>query len=472
MKSSLRKVLQNQVPVPLVSSNNGSIFSLTDRTTSLSGNQSLLNSYGVMSTVYSCVSLLSESTARTEWKLFQKQPTDARRRWSTTDNPSDNRQEVIKHPALSLISNPNDFYSRFRLFEIDQTYLELIGEYYWVLDRGNALGLPTAIWPVPPQRIQPVPSPTEFIAGYVYSPPDGSMPIPLTTDEVISCLLPNPLDPLHGLGPVQSILVDIDASRYSAEWNRNFFINNATPYGVITTPTNLDDVEFKQLMDRWRESHRGVSRSGRVGVLEGGNVFTPVGMTAKDMDWINGRNLSRDIVREAYRMHKIMLGTTDDVNRANAQTGEEVFASWCVVPRLERKRDMLNNQLLPMFYGGKTPDVEFDFITPVPPNREQDMNELKVKAAAAQQLIESGYDPNDVAEVLGLPAMNVVEKATQIPAAPPGWIPAPAPDGSNPAEPDDLSAAATEMENRLRKTLSNGHENVDLDLMRQFVGGL
>lgn len=478
MKSGLRRALRNQSPVPLVKGAVGS-YNLSSNAYSLSGSESLMNAYSAMSTVYSCVSLLAESTARVEWRLYQKNPTDARRRWSTNDNPIDNRREIVKHPALSLISKPNSFYTRTRLFEVDQTYLDLVGESYWVLER-SAFGFPTAIWPVMPHRMEPVPSRDNFIAGYVYSPPDGGQKIPLAASDVIATLLPNPLDPLHGLGPVQSILVDIDSSKYSAQWNRNFFINSAIPGGVISTPSNLSDEEFQQLMDRWREAHRGVSRAGRVGVLEAGQTFTSTGLSQKEMDFASLRNLSRDIVREVYRMHKVMLGVSDDVNRANAQTGEEIFATWCVTPRLDRKRDMLNNVFLPMFYGGADPDIEFDYITPVPANREEDNAELTSKADAAQSLVNAGYDPADVLLTVGLPAMKTAERATQMPAVPPGWIPgtqpAITPGTDAPATPAEspvanLSAAAAEMEGRLRKTLSNGHQPVELGILRELIGG-
>ena len=64
-------------------------------------------------------------------------------------------------------------------------------------------------------------------------------------------------------------------------------------------------------------------------------------------------------------MHKVMTGVTDDVNRANAQTGEEVFASWKVAPRLDRWRDVLNTQFLPLF-GSAGEGVEFDYVFPQP----------------------------------------------------------------------------------------------------------
>ncbi|MCW2900995.1 MAG: portal protein, partial [Streptosporangiaceae bacterium] len=216
----------------------------------------------------------------------------------------------------------------------------------------------------------------------------------------------------------------------------------------------MDDDEFDQMIDRWRDSHRGVGRAHRVAVLEGGATWVPNGSAQKDMDFVNLRGDSRDAIREALGMHKVMTGVTDDVNRANAQTGEEVFANWKIVPRLDRWKDVLNFQFLPLF-GSTGTDVEFDYIYPLPANREQDNAELTAKTAAAEALVNAGYDPHSVLEVVGLPDMEVAETAVQAPGLPPGWVPeapaAPAAPGAAPAQ-DGQELAA-----RLRKMLSNGH---------------
>jgi len=94
------------------------------------------------------------------------------------------------------------------------------------------------------------------------------------------------------------------------------------------------------------------------------------------------------------------------------------------MPRLDRWKDVLNTQFLPLFYPpGAVIPYEFDYIYSLPVNREQDNAELTAKAEAAQKLVQSGYDPHDVLVVVGLPDMGVVEVATQAPAAPPGWVP-------------------------------------------------
>lgn len=379
-----------------------------------------LRAYQKSGTVFGVVSLLASATAFPEWRLYRK-TTDNRVRYSTADIGSDQRIEVIQHQALKILNNPNPFMTRMNLFEISQTYLDLTGEAWWILDYAGGLQFPTSLWPVRPDRMVPVPDPQNFLKGYVYQGPDGEQ-IPFQLNEVIVNKLPNPLDLYRGQGPIQTVMADVDAGDYAAQYNRNFFYNDATPGGIITVPTELTDEEFDQLTNRWRESNRGVSRAHRVAVLESGQQWVSTAASQKDMAFVELVNNSRDKIREAFRVHKVMVGISDDVNRANAQTGEEVHHSTQTVPRLNRWREVLNFQYLPLF-GSTGAGVEFDYVKPQVDNREQSVAEMTAKASAAQMYIDAGFDPHDVLEMLGTPDMNVVEKATQAPALPPGWVP-------------------------------------------------
>jgi HK97 family phage portal protein len=428
--------------------------------------EALLRAPAFMGTVYSIVSLYAESVGRVDWKLYRKQPADARRRYAPhTDTGSDQRTEVVQHAALDLISRPNPFSTRFTLFEQDQQFLDLTGEWYWVLTRDPRATFPLGAWPVRPDRMTPVPDPERFLAGWIYASPDGREKIPLAVDDVIQGKYPNPLDMMRGLGPVQSVLMDIDAARFSTAWNRQFFLNSAEPRGVVEMPGNLDDPEFDEFQMRWAETHQGISAAHKVAMLENGAKWVPNQMSIRDMDFANLRSLARDVVREAFRSQKVMLGVSDDVNRANAQTGQEVFAAWGTVPRLDRKKDVLNNRLLPMF-GSTGTGVEFDYVNPVPANRELDQAELTAKVTAAVALIGIGFDPSEVLEMVGLPEMSMAELTAA--AAPPVPAPAPAQGGDGTSQAD--------MEARLRRMLGNGHLPVpELDsrtmrALRQLAG--
>jgi hypothetical protein len=276
------------------------------------------------------------------------------------------------------------------------------------------------LWVARPDRMAPVPSATDFVAGYVYTGPSGEQ-IPLDTDDVIFLRTPNPMDPYRGMGAVQTVLADLDATRYSAEWNRNFFINGAEPGGIIEVDKRLSDEEFDELKTRWDESHKGVSNAHRVAIIEQGK-WVQTKFSQRDMQFSELRSQSSEFIREAFGFPKPMLGTVEDVNRANAEAAEVVFARWLLVPRLERIKQALNSGLLPLYGKDAARTLEFDYDNPVPDDKQAEADELAAKAKAAKDLVGVGYNPQDVARVVGLPEMRFTGSA---PAAPPTAGPAP-----------------------------------------------
>ena len=394
----------------------------------------LIRAYKRNGTVRSNVGLIAESVSAQDWALYRTAPQDGRVRYSTHDKGSDQRVQVVQHAALNLLNNPASItvdgirlpvWTRRSLMQISEIWLHATGKSHWVVDYGEGMSsVPLGLWPVRPDRMTPVADPDRYLAGWLYKSPDGREMIPLKPTEVIYNRSPDPEDLYGGCGPLQSVLADIEAADYAAEYNRNFFVNSAEPGGVIEVPNGFQEGEFDEFVDRWRESHRGVARAHRIAVLENGAKWVPNPHSNTDMDFVNLRTMSRDVIREALAMHKVMTGVTDDVNRANAQTGEEVFASWKVDPRLRDWRDVFNGQLLPLF-GATGVGVEFDYSYPMPQNREQDNAELTAKTKALAVLIDAGADPDDACQVVGLPSMKFAERATQAPALPPAWVPAP-----------------------------------------------
>jgi HK97 family phage portal protein len=463
VRSGLRR-LRNQrgSPVPYgPRSIGGSTGLFTPLMTSRIGNETFMRALAGNGTLWQIVHLLSSGTARAEWRLYRKN-TDNRRRYSTGETGSDQRTEVLQHQALSVLNRPAMFsaagrdlpaWTRFSLFEQSQQYLELTGESPWAVQYDPRATFPVGLWPVRPDRLEAVPDPEVFLKGWIYHGPTGER-VPLQPHELIMEKLPNPFDPYRGLGPVQAVLVDLQAAAYSARWNLSFFMNDATPGGVIEVPNSLDDTEFDDFTARWRETHQGVNAAHRIAFLENGAKWVPNQMTLKDMDFANLRGVSREIIREAYGLHGAMLGLSEDINRANAQTAEEVFQSWKIVPRLDRRKETLNNLFLPLF-GSPGQNVEFDYVSPVPANREQDNSELTAKANAAGILIQLGvFDPQDVLEVIGLPPMAAI--TTPEPAAP-----EPQPEPAPPPQPQAGWAPFVPRPPEDRPAAVNGHSLVE-----------
>ncbi|NUS24432.1 MAG: phage portal protein [Streptomyces sp.] len=362
-----------------------------------SGQVAQMAAMGSVGTLFSIVNRTSTATSQVEWKL-----------WRTAKSGKDkDRVEVTSHAALDLWNKPNSFMPRQEFVEVEQQHVDLTGEGWWVIARDERSPIPLELWPVRPDRMTPVPDPDMFLRGYMYRAPGGEE-VALGLDEVIQLRMPNPLDPYRGMGPVQSILADLDSTKYSAEWNRNFFLNGAAPGGIIKVSKTLGDAEFDELRMRWNEQHRGVANAHRVAILEQGE-WVDRRFTQADMQFVELRKVSRDVIREAFGIPAFALGEVADVNRATAEASKAWFAEMLTVPRLERFKAALNHDLLPLF-GVAAQGLEFDYVSPVPGDREADAAELTAQASAAERLVAAGYDPADVLSVVGLPEMRFTSK--------------------------------------------------------------
>lgn len=370
------------------------------------GTTAELNSMGSVSTLFAIVNRTAKAEAGVEWGLYRK----------AKSGKKEDRVQVTSHAALDLWNKPNAYYTQSVFVEAGAQHKQLTGETWWVVAYDERSTIPLELWPVRPDRMTPVPDPEQFLSGYMYTGPDGQQ-VALRKEDVVFIRTPHPTDPYRGIGPVQALLTDLDAVRYSAEWNRNFFLNSAEPGGIIEVPNGLSDAEFNELRDRWNEQHKGVANAHRVAILEHGQ-WKDRKFSQRDMQFVELRDVGREIIREAFGFPKPMLGSVDDVNRANGESGERMFARWLIVPDLEAIKDALNNQLLPL-YGPTAKDLEFDYVNPVPEDVDKDAIQLTARANAAKALADAGaWEPDDILSAVGLPEMRRAAPAPPAPVAP------------------------------------------------------
>ncbi len=377
--------IDNRSPVPLASRNRrifgynpaGSMFEY-------------LSMYLSDPVIRPIVARLFQGVSQTTWHLYKK---------STTGDPQD-RTEIMSHGVLDLISKPNDFQTFGEIMARGQQHWELVGETSIVLGFQPGVKYPIDMWVLRPDRIAPVPDPYLFLTGWIYTAPGDGEKIPLETRELLRMVDPNPVDPYRGAGAVQSLLRDLDAQRFTKEWQAEFFQNSAQPGGMIVADHRLDDAEFEEMRDRWAEQHQGVSKAHRVAILEN-TTWVQNSFSLKDLQMAELEALGRDKTLAAFGMSKSMIGIVEDVNRANAEAGEYMFAADMIKPRLIKWRQLLNQQLLPLF--DPTGRLELDFDDPVPENSEANIAERKTNFDVLIAAVAAGFDNTEVAEYLSLP---------------------------------------------------------------------
>jgi HK97 family phage portal protein len=311
--------------------------------------QAYLKAYGEIGWLFACTNRIAGDVADTEWKAYRKGEEDP----------------LKSSRALELLNNPNPYFSKFRLIELTQMYLDLVGKGYWYIAKDRA-GRQAQIWPVSPLNMTVIPDKDNFIKGYIYQA--GAERVPLDPDEVIFFSYADPNNPYNGISPAHAAAVPLESDKYAATWNRNFFYNNAEPAGIVSFPEGVDEDDFEAWKEKWRDEYGGLGNAKKTAFIRGGQVtYTAIQISQKDMDFYNLRLSNRDEILAIYGVPKSILGIVEDVNRANAEASEYTYMKHTISPRLKRIQDTLNNEFIQLF--GEE-GVELRFTDVVPENKD------------------------------------------------------------------------------------------------------
>lgn len=377
-----------------------------------------LDAMGGSAALFAIVNRTSTAVAKETWHLHRRRP------GATCEYEQDGEKcgatgvvMVEKHPALSVLARPSEFYTTQEFFESEQQHVDLTGEGWTVTSRLGSM--PYELWVARPDRMIVVTDQRDFLTGYIYVDPDGRE-MPIRKEDVGQIRMPNPKDPYRGMGAVQTVLSNIDSGGYSAEWNANFFRNGARPGGIVKLSRKMSDPDFNQLVERFNANHRGITNANRTAFLEDGDWVDVKPMSIADMQFVETSNLNRDTVLLAFGMSKFSVGVVDDINRATANASKAWFGEAQTVPRLDRWKGMLNADFLPQFPGYVPGDVSFCYSNPVPADREATRDDLDAAVKRYDILIRVGMDPEQAAEVAGLPPGLKIVNPPAAAAARPG----------------------------------------------------
>ena len=301
-------------------------------------------------------------------------------------------ETVKEHPVLELLDRVNPYVSFPDLLKIHQTYKDLTGNaYWWLIKEGNTI---VEIWPyLRPDRMSVIPSAENFIGGYNYLVPGKGEYVKFQPDEIIHFKYPNPLDPYTGVSPMEACYLAFNTYIRSSEFNNRFFSNNARADFLLSFPNGLSDPEQKQIRAQWENRHRGVGHEHRFAIISGDAKVQTVGVSQKDMEFMEQMKFTRDEILAIFKVPKALLDP-QELNYASAQVAKEVFTEEVVVPLMQDFVTQLNEFLLP-FYGDDS--LFFDFESPTHENPE-------AKRLRYQTLSSVGaISPNEIREEEGLP---------------------------------------------------------------------
>lgn len=251
-------------------------------------------------------------------------------------------REITEHPALDIWSrNMGAFLPGYSLRKLTHGHLELTGEGFWFLGR-NAQGVPVDALSIPPSWI--IETPRADRPTFILSKRFLNQEIP--AEDILWFKDPDVEDPyLRGVGPATAIGAELETMDNASEFLRRFFHNDMRP-NLLIYGSDFKKTERQKMELLWRQKVRGVANSHGAFFMQAPESITikEVSSGMRDHQMTELMDWEVTFVRKYFGIPPSVLGDFSD-NSGLGASGVEIeamiFARWCLVPRLELFRAVL-----------------------------------------------------------------------------------------------------------------------------------
>ncbi len=266
-----------------------------------------------------CVRLVSEAAASIGFLAYQREA------------------ERPEHPALALLSRPNGAMTGADFLETLYGQLLLSGNAY-VEAVAVGTGGTAALHLLRPDRVSVVSGADGWPAAYDYRA--GTAVRRIALDGLLHLKLFHPLDDHEGFAPLAAAQVALDLHNAAGRWNKALLDNSARPSGALVYQPkeggNLTVDQYQRLKVELDEGYSGPMRAGRPLLLEGGLDWKSMGLSPKDMDFVEAKNGAARDIALAFGVPPMLLGIPGDNTYANYQEANRAFYRLTVLPLVTR----------------------------------------------------------------------------------------------------------------------------------------
>jgi HK97 family phage portal protein len=282
---------------------------------------------------YRSVRLICEAAASVPWLLYE----DGR--------------EIDAHPLLALIRSPNQQQSGADFFETLYGHLMLSGNAY--VEALSIDGVPRELHLLRPDQVRAVEDRNGWVSGFVHETSSGKRLIRTEEERLLHLKLFHPLDMNCGFPPLEAATMALDLHNAAARWNKALLDNSARPSGALVYAPkeggNLSDEQYERLKEELEDGYTGARRAGRPLLLEGGLDWKAMGLTPREMDFVEAKNGAARDIALAFGVPPMLLGIPGDNTYANYQEANRAFYRLTVLPLLSRTTAAFSNAFGPRF---------------------------------------------------------------------------------------------------------------------------
>lgn len=325
-------------------------------------------------------------------------------------------EELLHHPALDSLNDPNPQHTRYTLIFGFIAALELSGRaFLWITSAADGR---KSIWNVPPHWVTGYTGAARRVTWKVR--PDGSgEEFDVPADDMIFAFHPSPSDPNGWQSPLQAAMGAVLIDEAIETSQRATFANGILPRYALTagrlpgmagtneTRPVLSGAQRAQLTGMIRQAHAGTAKHGDPIIIDGMiEAITKLDRAPAEMDFLSSSTVAKEKILQVYGVSPIILGSLENSNRAAALVAEQVFLSQRVNPAIELLSQALCEWAGPHFASGPNEKVLIWLEPDAVRDAEIRLRELQLLATSGAATIdelraELGFGPADSPHVAG-----------------------------------------------------------------------
>ena len=349
------------------------------------------------STTYACMTIIAQAMSSVPYRMFEEHPDE------------DGLPIPVKEdPLLDLLKDPYPgIYADFCQFvETIALYLEAAGNAWIMPDLPNSRGLPRSLLALGVQHVSPNYEHTtgKFVS---WSVKIGKVAFTVPGDALIHLKYTDPAshNQIMGIGPLQAAMKSIRADIARQVFDEKFFLNGSSPSLKLTfTPpeTRPDDIflteeQMRQIRMGIEDQWGGPRNIHKVAIVHGGMQLEELGLSQKEMDFVEGRKWSRQEIAACFRVPVPLLNDFQGagLSRDGVESAQRMLYENNIVPKINRLSSVLQKTLVKTYSPGKVAGFAIEEI----PAMREDMGE---KAEIAMKFFQMGWPINQINRVLSL----------------------------------------------------------------------
>lgn len=306
--------------------------------------------YATQSNLHTVVSFLAASVAQLPLKVYIRDGENARKRDRTS-------------AAAKLLWKPNPDQTCYEFIEGLLIEYFLMGSVFmWVLPDVEAeSGYQLRI--IPREWIVDTVSHTNYAPDVIRISSKSGQIVEVPRDMFVQFRMYNPGNPGGYQSPIsalkQTLTEQVNADRFRTDIWRSSGRFNA----YLTRPANVqawDEPQRKSFLKTFREGwgQDGENR-GKMPLLEDGMEIKTYQFNAKEAQYAETKQLSREDVAAAYHVNPSLIWHTTTQTYASAKDNARALYADCLGPTLQMIQQRINSFLLPMIGADPNTYVEF-----------------------------------------------------------------------------------------------------------------